>query len=420
MTSKFWCTQPVPQSPAELDRSQVGPLREADPSALSTECLGLPSGFEWCRLSLSPNQLTTLSEPSSPDPGLTLAEVRDFLSENYVSGDGFRFQYSEETLRWALERAEADSLLGVRSAQPNKSGQKRLLAFIAGIPATLTVHGSEVRMLVVDFLCIHPRFRSKGLCPVLIRELTNRAGLRGIYSAVYTSGTALPTPLVTVSYRHRFLNPRNLVDAGYCKVEQSVSRMMKRYRPAPNLHLPTAGLTVQPLTPADIPEVQELINTQNRTRKIAQVYSLEEIESLFRPRDQTVYSYVVRGSNETRGADEEKKSSGPVLGFFSFYSLPVLNSETQKRVQCAYLHTLASRPESPDEKSPISRKQLLEDCLRVAGREKFDVFTLLDLSDHAQFFVDLDFYQGSGSLNYYFYNYGCPLTAPAELDYVMI
>lgn len=52
-------------------------------------------------------------------------------------------------------------------------------------------------MVEINFLCVHKKLRSKRVAPVLIREITRRVNLEGIFQAVYTAGVVLPKPVAT-------------------------------------------------------------------------------------------------------------------------------------------------------------------------------------------------------------------------------
>lgn len=43
------------------------------------------------------------------------------------------------------------------------------------------MNGSELRTVEINFLCVHRRLRQKRLAPVLIREITRRVNLCGIW-----------------------------------------------------------------------------------------------------------------------------------------------------------------------------------------------------------------------------------------------
>jgi hypothetical protein len=56
---------------------------------------------------------------------------------------------------------------------------------------------SSQKMVEINFLCVHKKLRSKRVAPVLIREITRRVNLTGIFQAVYTAGVVLPKPVGT-------------------------------------------------------------------------------------------------------------------------------------------------------------------------------------------------------------------------------
>lgn len=85
-----------------------------------------------------------------------------------------------------------DWQLGVRATESRK-----LVAFISGIPMKMSLKGKEFNMAEINFLCIHKQLRTKRLAPVLIKEITRRIQLGGIYQAVFTAGTLLPKPIST-------------------------------------------------------------------------------------------------------------------------------------------------------------------------------------------------------------------------------
>ena len=52
-------------------------------------------------------------------------------------------------------------------------------------------------MVEINFLCVHKKLRSKRVAPVLIREITRRVHLQGLFQAVYTAGVVLPKPVAS-------------------------------------------------------------------------------------------------------------------------------------------------------------------------------------------------------------------------------
>lgn len=87
-------------------------------------------------------------------------------------------------------------------------------------------------MVEINFLCAHKKLRAMRLAPVLIREITRRVHLHGIFQAVFTAGMTLPTPVAECQYYHRPLNPKKLIDIGFSHIPKhaTLSMTIKLYR----------------------------------------------------------------------------------------------------------------------------------------------------------------------------------------------
>ena len=79
---------------------------------------------------------------------------------------------------------------GVRVVSNNK-----LVGFISAVPAHIKVFDKHVKMVEINYLCVHKKLRAKRVAPVLIKEITRRVNLTGVFQAVYTAGVILPTPV---------------------------------------------------------------------------------------------------------------------------------------------------------------------------------------------------------------------------------
>lgn len=55
-------------------------------------------------------------------------------------------------------------------------------------------------LVEINFLCVHKKLRHKRLAPVLIKEVTRRSHIEGVFQAVYTAGVVLPKPVGTCRY----------------------------------------------------------------------------------------------------------------------------------------------------------------------------------------------------------------------------
>ncbi|KAF4023215.1 hypothetical protein G4228_015297 [Cervus hanglu yarkandensis] len=377
---QFWDTQPVPKLNEVI--TSHGAI-EADKENVRQEPYSLPQGFMWDTLDLGNAEV--------------LRELYTLLNENYVEDDDnmFRFDYSPEFLLWALR--PPGWLLqwhcGVRV-----SSNKKLVGFISAIPANIRIYDSVKKMVEINFLCVHKKLRSKRVAPVLIREITRRVNLEGIFQAVYTAGVVLPKPVATCRYWHRSLNPRKLVEVKFSHLSRNMTlqRTMKLYR-LPDV-TKTSGL--RPMEPRDIKAVQELTNTYLKQFHLAPVMDEEEVAHWFLPQEHIIDTFVV------------ENSSGKLTDFLSFYTLPstVMHHPAHKSLKAAYsfynIHT----------ETPLL--DLMSDALIIAKLKGFDVFNALDLMENKTFLEKLKFGIGDGNLQYYLYNWRCPGTESEKVSEV--
>lgn len=126
-------------------------------------------------------------------------ELYELLRDNYVEDvqSTFRFDYSKEMLRWALCPPGYKKAwhVGIRVQNTGK-----LVAFIGGTPVNMQIYDITKNIVEINFLCVHKKLRSKRLAPVLIREITRKVNVEGIFQAIYTAGATLPKPVSSCRY----------------------------------------------------------------------------------------------------------------------------------------------------------------------------------------------------------------------------
>ncbi|XP_067412345.1 glycylpeptide N-tetradecanoyltransferase 1 isoform X1 [Emydura macquarii macquarii] len=378
---QFWDTQPVPKLGEVVNTH--GPV-EPDKDNIRQEPYTLPPSFTWDALDLG-------------DRGV-LKELYTLLNENYVEDDDnmFRFDYSPEFLLWALRPPGwlPQWHCGVRVIT-----SKKLVGFISAIPATIHIYDTEKKMVEINFLCVHKKLRSKRVAPVLIREITRRVHLEGIFQAVYTAGVVLPKPVGTCRYWHRSLNPRKLIEVKFSHLSRNMTmqRTMKLYR------LPETPKTpgLRPMEHRDIAVVHKLLIEYLKQFHLTPVMSREEVEHWFFPQENIIDTFVV------------ESPTGEVTDFLSFYTLPstIMNHPTHKSLKAAYsfynVHT----------KTPLL--DLMSDALILAKSKGFDVFNALDLMENKPFLEKLKFGIGDGNLQYYLYNWKCPSMGAEKVGLVL-
>ncbi|KAF8503332.1 Myristoyl-CoA:protein N-myristoyltransferase, N-terminal domain-containing protein [Russula emetica] len=381
----------------------------------------LPKDFEWSVLDIL--------EPSQ------LKEVYELLSANYVEDEqaAFRFRYTAEFLQWAFMPPgwKKEWHVGVRV-----SSNKKLVAFISGVPMHIRVRKKDIRAVEINYLCVHKKLRSKRLTPVLIKEITRRCHLEGIFQAIYTGGVVIPTPISTCRYYHRTLNVPKLVDAKFTYVPRNmtIARMVRQFKPPSTLALSRSGL--REMEDSDVPAVTELFRTYMARFDMVPLLEEEDVRHQFlsgrgkgervaptgRRQGQVVWTYVV-----------ENPESHAITDFFSFYTLPstVVSNPRHDILEAAYLYYYATDTafvENAEEHGLLKRRlmELIGDAIVLADQAKFDVFNALTLMDNPMFLQDLkvtwpyrkwflillvddlaraQFGSGDGLLNFYLYNW---------------
>ncbi|XP_078034361.1 N-myristoyl transferase isoform X1 [Augochlora pura] len=377
---QFWSTQPVPKMDEKIVKNE--PI-EPDKTSIRQEPYSLPPDFQWDTLNL--------------DDPLVLCELYTLLAKNYVEDDDamFRFDYPPNFLKWALQPPGwcKEWHCGVRVA---KSG--RLVGFISAIPATLRVYFHTQKMVEINFLCVHKKLRSKRVAPVLIREITRRVNLQGIFQAVYTAGVVLPKPIATCRYWHRSLNPKKLIDIKFSHLSRNMTmqRTLKLFKLPENTKVPGFRKLVE----ADIPQAHKLLTEYLEKFDLVPIFSIEEFRHWFLTQDGIINSFVV-------------ENDGKITDMVSYYTLPssIMHHMVHKTLRAAYSFYNVS--------TVTPWRDLMTDALISARNLGYDVFNALDLMDNKEFLEPLKFGIGDGNLQYYLYNWRCPSMTPWKIGLVL-
>ncbi|KAI6655340.1 Glycylpeptide N-tetradecanoyltransferase 1 [Oopsacas minuta] len=382
---KFWGSQPILLN-SNNELSELNSPIIQDSIAIREQPFTLSSSFEWSELDL------TLD--------CEIQELYELLCENYVEDDDhmFRFAYSKQFLIWALKPPGwlSEFHCGVRVKTSHK-----LVAFISAVPAQIFVKGKLKQMVEINFLCVHEKLRNKRVAPVLIREITRRVNLKGIFQAVFTSGAKLPNrPVAVCRYWHRSLNPKKLIEVefSYLTRNMTLQRALKLYK-----------LPEKPITPglrkfklSDSKAVCDGLNLYLSRFELCPKFTETDISHWLTPHEGIIYSWVVQPT-----------PSEPITDMISFYSIPssVIRHPKHKHLYTAYLfYYFTTRTLFQD---------LLYDALILAKSNNFDVFNALDIMENKSVLEDLKFGMGDGNLQYFFYNWCCENIATDNVGLVL-
>lgn len=344
---KFWSTQPVDGA----TEGEISKCKGKDPVQLQ-----LPAGFTFVTLTLH-----------------DIDDIYHLLKDAYVEDmeEQFRLCYSKELLEWQFtgQKQKKEYLLGVKK-------DNKLYGFTSAKEHNICVNGKEVKMVSVNFLCIAQVLRKRRLAPLIIKEITRRANLHGIYQAVFTGGIELPFEISAATYYHKILNRKKLIKLNYCGRSSNITKEFE-------ITNWTIRNGTREMTGDDTIQVFALYNEKSEGYKIYEKMEIEEFKHNFTNRHNLFYTLVY-------------EDGGKITEFGSFYILDTLCKESNARIKTAYLYYYYSRSVSND---------MIKDLVLYAKNSGCDMFNALNIMDNERFFEELHFETGNGTLHYYFYNW---------------
>ncbi|KAM0675068.1 hypothetical protein GVAV_001407 [Gurleya vavrai] len=346
---RFWSTQPV----------NIGDANSAieQPKDLNENSIRLPGRFKFVDLTLN-----------------DIDKIHELLSFHYVEDDEstFRLLYSKEMLLWQFNNpcVKKNYLLGVER-------DDELFGFVFAIEHNLVIDNKIIKAISVNFLCVVKELRNKRLAPLIIKEITRRANVNGIYQAIFTGGIKLPFILTSARYYHRIIDRKTLVDSEYCMRtydEKSAEEKYKiNYRKNDNYRY---------ALDKDYQQMFNLYNEECNKHKLYDKMNFETFVYNLKTKENVVYAFV-------------KEIDDKIVAFGSFYILNNLVIRKNKEIKTAYLYYHSSE----------NHKEMIEQLLIFASQINCAMFNIINMNIKKDILDDLLFCIGDGVLNYYLYNY---------------
>lgn len=323
---EYWDKQPVSKKdtkPGEIDISR-------DVHKKTTK---LPDGFMWSSCNIK--------------------DASEFLSKYYVEAGEFKLCYPDNVLRWSI-----DDSIAIR-----KVDTKDVIGFIASSKVSVKVESDVKDMVQIDYLCIHPSYRTLGLAPILISEIKRRANKKNIWQAIYTAHAKIPTPMVKSLYWHRFLDVKYLVKSGF----HVTSHLREKYYEVRG----PCKYRWRKMTTLDVPKVTRILQNHIENFKISPNVDEEYVKKWLLP----IHSYV---------NDENDY-------FISFYDVPYERIDNAYTVKQAYRYFIVG--------------EVYNDAFLIAKNMGFHVFNTLDVGLTCDFLNGMKFVKGTGYVYYYLFNW---------------
>jgi len=342
-----------------------------------------------------------------------ISELTIFIQEHYMQ-TGFPFQivYSTDHIRHELS-AKPSKVIILRQrihvreseAETEAKGKGSIIACIMGSVRQyeLNLGGKTAQVqskidlcdtLLINFLCVHKKFRHLRLAPALITEISRRANEDwGIQKAYYISIAELPNPFCKASYHHRILDTKRCELSKYYSASEtererwstSLVESKRKYHvqwvakgPSGG---PSGGATVDCST---LNKIVDIVNTFQTTNK--QLYELLTVEALKRVLESPIMDSCI----------VYDKLKGNVVAFISVshqHYRVCVESDFQKDDHLKTVVIYQYGFVDMDDAVPIMREVFAE-----SSAVKWDVFTTTD-SD----IIDQN-YIGGHSFYHYMYN----------------
>lgn len=320
----YWDTQPVPR-----DGTAPGEIEErGEPHKKTTP---LPGGFSWSHCSID--------------------EAHAFLKDHYVGDETFRLAYTPDALRWIV-----DESIAIRRG-------RELVGYVSSVPTRVRIGEDTRDMVEINLLCVHTSCRTMGLAPLLITEMKRRANRRGIWQAVYTARTLIPTPIVKSEYWHRLLDVKRLVKTGFHQTNRMRDAFMEVRGPC--------ARQWRRMTRDDVPKVTRILLAYLERFTIAPVVD----EDYVRRRVLPIHSYVDDACDD----------------FISFYDVPYDRVDKTDTVRQAYRFYVVGH--------------VYNDAFILAKNLGYDVFNTLDVGVDTAHLEKMKFIKGNGYVHYYLFNW---------------
>lgn len=378
---KYWDTKPVPKI-GEIN----GVVKIIDPD-LKLKFQTQKKMFEpytWIEFDLSNDK--------------QMDDICAFLNKNYVcdKNDSLKLYYTKEYIRWSL--GFSDKLPNSKSKIIGIHCNGIIGGIIGASIKKCQIFEKELEIADINYLCIHPKLREKGLAQMFIDEITRQMCNEDVIIGSFTTERYVPTPICKIEFYHRPLNYEKLYNAKFVRLENGVS-----------LQKAISTFAIQykhkykvvKMKEEHYNEVYKLLCKYQDKYNFYEKYSLEEFIHYFK-NSNIVSSYIIL-------------DNGEILDFFSYYNLPSyviaseINNKLPKFINAVYMHTYTSLN--------VTQLTIFKSAVLCAYEEGYDVFNCTDIMENIDILFDnfSKFCKGSGYLYYNFYNLTCPEVSPRQI-----
>lgn len=321
------------------------------------EQLKLPESMKWINIDIN----------NVRDKNM-LDKVSLFLRTNYLTDettnnttgettndtDKFSLNYTSDFLKWSI------GVDNICLAIVTKKSET-ICGFISASFRKITVFETTKKFAVVDFLCSHPVYKTKGIAQILIDEMIRQiVNEKDIHQGCFCTDRWIPSPVSTIRMYNRPINYIKLQKYEYIDLE-FMKPILKRNPEKIQKLFDLVGPideNIIPMTEDHLTQVYKLYNIFMSRCNICINYTIDELKYylLFNNTD-IVKSYVYIGSD------------GAVIDFFSYYKLNTIIKNERESINAGYLFLYSCN---------MSNGKFIQNIIKTIKNDNIDVFNVLD------------------------------------------
>lgn len=359
----FWKDEPVGLGDGNREISR----------ALKTEKEKLPVGYRFASFSMDAD----------------LEELYALIRNHYIGSreENMFLGYSRDFLKWDLDAIKCfPEYACVLKFKEDENIAERIVGFIYGKERHIVVGEKEMKLLGVNYFCLHTEHRKLGLAPVLIKEITRRAHQKNTTVAIFTGAKGFQFSFCRLQYFHRPINVLKLAELDF------IPTYMNRYG---RFRVEKPIKKMRPMRVEDVDGLLAIYNKECRNYEVYEIIDRNTFLHNFLPRKDVIYTYVV---------DDDV-----VREFVSFFIIDTVCSGSPESIKTAYLYYYAS-PEP---------ERLVEDLVHTLKELEIDLLNLLNMGKNKEIVQNPAYLSGTGYLHYSFYNFQTNKVDPEKLFFVM-
>jgi glycylpeptide N-tetradecanoyltransferase len=290
---------------------------------------------------------------------MDIKNIANFLSNNYVEDNKFRYNYSEDFLKWYIDEDSKHICI---------YDNNELIGFICGKKINMILNGEQKIIAEIDFLCVKKNNRNKKLCPLLIDRIKKKFNDIGIFEAIFTSEHNYPNKITHCDYYIRFINPKKLYEIGYINIEI-------------NLELPKIKGNKSLIQITNYNECLDLYNKYYKRFECYEVF--DEISFIKRFNNNHIKIYGLVENNK-------------IIDFISYYTIDINVITTNKITRDGYLYVYTNNSNNLHRMISLLLYKLKEDNV--------DSFIALNIMENTNDIMeDLKFINKKSNYNYYLF-----------------